>query len=173
MKCFEKNEEQAECMETCLVGIHLDDPMDQRTPWSCQVLERPKGDWLPGLRATHFWDCNGAGCDSTILQPFVQSRYVAAPQYAPADPADFGGARYGERLWLTGAASDDLADFLGPAATCCGDDRHSLGCGRCLLVRNPGAAQADWAAVVMKKSRCPPSSKGCETGKFHMDIAVP
>jgi hypothetical protein len=37
MKCYEKNEEWATCMEVeCEPGEHEDDPKDLRTPWSCR-----------------------------------------------------------------------------------------------------------------------------------------
>lgn len=130
--------------------------------------------WKSGLVGTHYWDCNGAGCDATLLHPWNTAKFVFASQYAPTDPASFKkGARYGEKMWLIGAASDDLAQLLGPDTPCCGHDRRGQACGRCLLVRNPTAVNADWTAVVMKKSRCPPETKGCEKGNLHMDFAVP
>lgn len=123
---------------------------------------------------THYWDCNGAGCDATLLHPWNVRKFVFPSQYAPTDPQDYKkGARYGEKLWLMGAASDALAEILGPDVGCCGHDKRGQACGRCLLVRNPAAVNADWTAVVMKKSRCPPDTKGCEKGKIHMDFAVP
>lgn len=129
--------------------------------------------WQQGLNATHFWDCNGAGCDSTVLQPWNEFAYRYAPQYAPMDPEDYGGSVHGEKLWLTGAASDALSAWLGPNACCGADDANSGGCGQCLLVKNPTATNAHWTAVVMKKSRCPPESHGCELPFMHIDIAVP
>lgn len=126
------------------------------------------------LNATHFWDCNGGGCDAATLSPWDESKYVYAPYYAPLNPQDFGGAAYGENLWLTGAASDALSDLLGDDSSCCGSDPAKPGgCGRCLLVQNPSALMSNWTAVVMKKSRCPPESPGCELPHIHMDIAVP
>jgi len=172
-KCYQKNETFAKCKASCTLGLDLDDPLAERTPWSCKILEEPKGPWRPGLRATHFWDCNGAGCDSTTLSPWIKKKYIYAPQYAPLDPHEHGGAEYGEKMWLTGAASDTLAELLGTDASCCGKDTDSGACGRCVLVRNPTAIEAEWTAVVMKKSRCPPESNQCEAGKLHMDIAVP
>eukprot|EP00932_Pfiesteria_piscicida_P010401 SRR837773.2133.p1 GENE.SRR837773.2133~~SRR837773.2133.p1 ORF type:complete len:270 (-),score=44.58 SRR837773.2133:14-739(-) len=59
---------------------------------------------------------------------------------------------------------------MGEDAPCCG---VGAGCGRCLLVRNPSAERWNWTAVIMKKSRCPPESKGCEAGRRHMDFAIP
>lgn len=127
---------------------------------------------MQGLPATHFWDCNGAACDATRLQPWNQYEYKYAPQYAPLDPSKYGGAAYGEKLWMTGAASDALAAMLGPDSDCCGaDTAGGGGCGKCVLVRNPTATQAAWTAVIMKKNRCPPWSNGCD--KVHLDIAVP
>ena len=125
-------------------------------------------------KATHFWDCNGAACDSRTLQPFVPRNYRYSAQYAPLDPGDYGGSAYGERLWMTGAASDSLSTLLGADDGCCGTDPDGGGgCGKCVLVRNPGAVNADWSAVVMKKNRCPPWSSGCEAGNVNLDVAVP
>jgi len=131
--------------------------------------------WQGGLRATHFWDCNGAGCDAATLQPWEPRRYVYSPRYAPLDPSTLGGAQYGESLWLTAAASRGLAALLAADAPCCGADANdgSGGCGRCLLVRNPAATRANLTAVVMKKSFCPPANGACAAAKAHVDIAVP
>jgi len=127
------------------------------------------------LKATHFWDCSGAACDSRTLLPFSSRKYVYATQYAPLNPNDFpNGAQYGEKLWMTGAASDSLSAFLGEDEGCCGQDPDGGGgCGKCLLVRNANAINADWSAVVMKKNRCPPFSNNCELGKMNLDLAVP
>jgi len=92
------------------------------------------------------------------------------------DPDDFGGAKYGEQLWLTGAASDGLSALMGPDDSCCGETKPNEGpggCGKCVLVKNTNSAHPDWTAVVMKKNRCPPWSHGCGAGSVHMDIAVP
>lgn len=72
------------------------------------------------ITATHFWDCNGAACDSRTLQPFNIRKYAYANEYAPQDPSKLGGALYGERLWMTGAASDTLSRMLGADDGCCG-----------------------------------------------------
>ena len=110
------------------------------------------------LTATHFWDCNGAGCDSRTLDPWDERKYAYASQYAPKDPNDHGGASsYGEMLWLTGAASDSLSTLLAPDAGCCGSDPDGGGgCGKCVLVTNPSAVKSEWKAIAMKKNRCPP-----------------
>ena len=124
-------------------------------------------------QATHYWDCNGAGCDSRTLQPWNMNKYMYAPNYAPVDPATIGSQPlYGEKMWMTAAASDTLAAMLGDADGCCGDDPEG-GCGKCVLVTNPSAVNSDWKAVVMKKNRCPPSSNHCEEGKMNLDIAAP
>jgi len=125
------------------------------------------------LHLTHFWDCNGMGCDATVMRPFDKWRYIASPAYSPQDPKLHGGAEYGEKMWLVGAASDTLARIFGEADPCCGLDYSSPGCGRCLLIQNPDAVESNWSAVVMKKSRCPPESLGCEEGNVHLDLAVP
>lgn len=79
---------------------------------------------------------------------------------------------YGEKLWMVGAASDALSAALGSDSDCCGaDNEGGGGCGKCLLVQNPTAVNSAWTAVVMKKSRCPPWSHGCN--EPHMDFAVP
>jgi len=125
------------------------------------------------MRMTHYWDCNGQGCDATVLQPWNEQKYVSPPGYGPQDPADFGGSMFGEKMWLTGAVSDALASLLGPDDACCGSDHSSGGCGKCLLVQNPHSTHPDWTAIVMKKNRCPPESAGCGNGQPHLDIASP
>jgi len=128
--------------------------------------------WSP-LQATHFWDCNGGGCDATTLNPWDPFVYSYASWYAPLNPKYYaGGAQYGETLWMTGAASDYLSGLLGRADGCCGDDKFG-GCGKCLLVRNDNAVNKNWTAIVMKKNRCPLEATGCEKGKAHFDLAVP
>ena len=124
------------------------------------------------LKATHYWDCNGQHCDSSVLQPWDESKYVSPPGYGPQDPADHGGAVYGEKMWLTGAASDSLATLLGGDDPCCGSDQSGA-CGKCLLIQNPGAVNANWTAVVMKKNRCPPWTNGCGANEPHFDVAAP
>jgi len=62
---------------------------------------------------------------------------------------------------------------LGSLGGCCGLDYGSPGCGKCLLIQNPESVHADWTAVVMKKSRCPPWTKGCGGWTSHFDLAVP
>mmetsp|Transcript_10555 Transcript_10555/g.33368 ORF Transcript_10555/g.33368 Transcript_10555/m.33368 type:complete len:288 (-) Transcript_10555:290-1153(-) len=107
-----------------------------------------------------------------LLNPWNLREYKYAPQYAPTDPNKHGGALYGERLWLTGAASDSLTRLMGPDTDCCGADGDGGGgCGQCLLVKTASSNHPDWLAVIMKKNRCPPWSNGCD--KVHMDVAVP
>jgi len=113
------------------------------------------------------------GCDATTLQPWNPAKYVASPGYSPLNPAENGGAAYGEKLWMVGAASDTLAALIGADDGCCGKDNDSGGCGRCLLVQNPDAVNADWTAVIMKKNRCPPWTNGCGNGATHFDFAAP
>lgn len=125
------------------------------------------------LKATHYWDCNGQGCDATTLQPWDENKYVSPPGYGPQNPNDHGGAMYGEKMWLTGAASDSLVALLGDNDPCCGRDDSSGGCGKCLLIQNPDAVNADWTAVVMKKNRCPPWTNGCGADEPHFDVAAP
>merc|ERR1719450_1978576 len=131
------------------------------------------GPWNSGMKLTHFWDCNGMGCDATTLQPWDMDKYVASPGYSPQDPNDFGGPVYGEKMWVVGAASDSLAQLLGDDDSCCGSDTQSGGCGKCALIRVSSATNADWTALIMKKNRCPPNSNGCEAGNVHFDVAVP
>lgn len=82
------------------------------------------GVWLtnPPLKATHFWDCSGAACDASTLQPWDATKYRYSPMYAPLNPGDHGGPKYGEKIWMTGAANDYLSDLMGADATCCGKD---------------------------------------------------
>lgn len=136
------------------------------------------GDWDgENMKMTHYWDCSGQGCDAGTLQPWDSSKYITPPGYGPQDPAEFpGGPKYGEVLWLTGAASDALSILMGDDDGCCGIDPNDGGvggCGKCALVQNPDSLHPDWTAVVMKKNRCPPSSNGCGNGEPHFDIAAP
>ena len=142
-------------------------------PTSTPVDENPGGEWLDDLHLTHYWDCSGQACDSTTLSPWDDEKWVCPIGYGPQDPGDFGGAIYGEKMWLTGAANDDLSDMLGEDDGCCGEDRGRGGCGKCLLLQNPESIQPAWTAIVMKKNRCPPESTGCGPGSAHFDVAVP
>merc|ERR1719203_1120893 len=143
------------------------------TALTTSVPQSTIASWKSGMKLTHFWDCNGMGCDATTLQPWDEDKYVASPGYSPQDPNDFGGSVYGEKMWVVGAASDTLANMLGPDDGCCGSDSDSMGCGKCALIRVPSATNSDWTALIMKKNRCPPHSNGCEIGNVHFDVAVP
>jgi len=128
------------------------------------------------MKMTHYWDCSGQGCDAATLQPWDLGKFISPPGYAPQDPEDFGGSIYGEKMWLTGAASDALSQLLGPDDACCGSDPNDGGvggCGKCVLVQNPQSLHPDWTAVMMKKNRCPPWSNGCGAGEPHFDVAAP
>jgi len=138
-----------------------------------EVATTPAADWTTGVKLTHFWDCNGMACDAGTLQPWDQSKYVASPGYSPQNPENHGGSVYGERMWLVGAASDSLSALLGENDPCCGSADVGMGCGKCVLIRVPGALESDWTALVMKKNRCPPWSNGCEEGRIHFDMAIP
>lgn len=107
------------------------------------------------IKGSHFWDCNGLGCDSSTLSPWDPKLFVAPDGYQPQDPLTRGGPKYGERLWMVGAASDKLATMLGDDSGCCGTDSSTTkgGCGKCMLVQNMNAVNFDWKVVVMKKSR--------------------
>eukprot|EP00929_Paragymnodinium_shiwhaense_P025321 TRINITY_DN15348_c0_g1_i11.p1 TRINITY_DN15348_c0_g1~~TRINITY_DN15348_c0_g1_i11.p1 ORF type:complete len:424 (+),score=33.12 TRINITY_DN15348_c0_g1_i11:112-1383(+) len=133
------------------------------------------GNWDgENMKMTHYWDCSGQGCDATVLQPWDVSKYVSPPGYGPQDPNDHGGAVYGEKMWLTGAASDTLSALMGPDDGCCGGmDDGSGGCGKCVLVENRDSLHPDWTAVVMKKNRCPPEAEGCGANEPHFDVAAP
>merc|ERR1712242_535609 len=76
------------------------------TSTTLELSTTQAGDWATGVKLTHFWDCNGMACDAGTLQPWDQSKYVASPGYSPQNPDNHGGAVYGERMWLVGAASD-------------------------------------------------------------------
>ena len=133
----------------------------------CQaILTKASGD--------HVWDCNGGGCDSNTLKPWNSRKYRYSPLYAPLDPKDYGGSVYGEKMWMTGAASHSLSYLLGNDDGCCGRDSYGVGgCGKCMLISNPSSEHPDWKVIVMKKNQCPPEATGCEIGKVHIDIAVP
>eukprot|EP00418_Pyrodinium_bahamense_P067041 CAMPEP_0179100626 /NCGR_PEP_ID=MMETSP0796-20121207/46485_1 /TAXON_ID=73915 /ORGANISM="Pyrodinium bahamense, Strain pbaha01" /LENGTH=368 /DNA_ID=CAMNT_0020798459 /DNA_START=49 /DNA_END=1151 /DNA_ORIENTATION=- len=178
-KCFTQNIHWAQCKKKC--PKHWDcteiteetaHPRQKADHSQAEAESEGKDDGIPKLRATHFWDCNGGSCDAPVLQPWDQKIYVYAPQYAPADPMDYGGPMYGEKLWMTGAASDLLSEKMGPDREGCGySTEGGGGCGQCIIVRNPWAKNPNWTAIVMKKNRCPPESHGCHLA--HMDIAVP
>ena len=87
-------------------------------------VQAQPGAWLtnPPLKATHFWDCSGAACDATTLKPWDPAKYRYSPMYAPLNPTDYGGSKYGEKMWMTGAANDYLSDLMGSDAACCGKD---------------------------------------------------
>jgi len=132
------------------------------------------GSWVgSNMKLTHYWDCSGQGCDAATLQPWDKSKYISPPGYGPQDPSDFGGAMYGEKMWLTGAASDALSKLMGPDDGCCGQDGGRGGCGKCALIQVPNSIHPDWTAVIMKKNRCPPWSAGCGANEPHFDVAVP
>merc|ERR1712156_451100 len=113
-----------------------------------ELSTTPSGDWATGVKLTHFWDCNGMACDAGTLQPWDDSKYVASPGYSPQNPDNHGGAVYGERMWLVGAASDSLSALLGENDPCCGSADVGMGCGKCVLIRVPGALESDWTANV-------------------------
>lgn len=128
------------------------------------------------MKMTHYWDCSGQGCDAGTLQPWNKEKYISPPGYGPQDPMDHGGPMYGEKLWLTGAASDALSQLMGDDDGCCGADPNDGGvggCGKCALVQNPNSEHPEWTAVVMKKNRCPPWSNGCGANEPHFDVAAP
>merc|ERR1719285_955256 len=161
------------CWEANVVGGTGSTSTAASTTTSTTLPQSTSGSWNNGMKLTHFWDCNGMGCDATTLQPWDDDNYVAAPGYSPQDPNDFGGSVYGEKMWVVGAASDTLAQMLGADDGCCGSDNASMGCGKCALIRVPSATNGDWTALIMKKNRCPPNSNGCEAGNVHFDVAVP
>mmetsp|Transcript_4615 Transcript_4615/g.14824 ORF Transcript_4615/g.14824 Transcript_4615/m.14824 type:complete len:391 (+) Transcript_4615:73-1245(+) len=132
------------------------------------------GEWKTGMTLTHYWDCNGQSCDSKTLQPWDPSKYVAAPGYAPQDPDDHGGAEYGEKIWFTGAPSEFASKMLADSDECCGDTDHGEhGCGKCFLIQNPEAINADWTVIAMKKNVCAMGSPHCGEGEANFDLAVP
>lgn len=183
--CYEKNFHWAQCLQSC-------EPQPHDPHWSCTQIgvEPPAPEppvvapapppapggpaYLPykGLSGTHFWDCNGGSCDAPVLQPWETKQYKYSPHYAPVDPMKHGGPAYGEKIWMTGAASFSISQELGPDTDCCGfDDKGGGGCGQCLLVRTDNAVNSDWTAIIMKKNLCPDHGGVC-SGK-HFDFAVP
>jgi len=173
-KCYMKTQWNAFCRASKPVG------------WLGHTIksQRPGGDGQqPGsnssqprwreISSAHYWDCNGQSCDVAHLQPWNASRFVAAPEYAPMDPEEYGGNAYGEKIWMTGAVSDAVSRLLGPDANNCGSDSGGGGgCGQCMLIHNPDADK-NWTAVVMKKKRCDPWDTNCGDGRSHLDVAVP
>ncbi len=98
MSCYEKDEYWASCRASCTPGINPNDPPEYQTPWSCKLIgggggptpqpapgPRPTptptpqttpGGWAgSSMKATHYWDCSGQGCDATTLQPWDQAKY--------------------------------------------------------------------------------------------------
>jgi len=169
--CFAEGNNLLECPNLATLCSSGPEPEPEPKP------EPPPPAWVGDkMKMTHYWDCNGQGCDASTLQPWNQAKYISPPGYGPQDPADFGGPLYGEKMWLTGAASDALSQLMGDDDGCCGGDPNDGGvggCGKCLLVQNPQSMHPDWTAVVMKKNRCPPHSYGCDSGKPHFDVAAP
>ena len=126
------------------------------------------------IKGTHFWDCSGGACDSRTLNPWDPSKYKYAAEYAPLNPNEYGGALYGEKMWMTGAASNGLSALLNGDDGCCGSNPEGGGgCGKCVLVQNPSAVNKDWKVLVMKKNQCPPEATGCGNGNLHLDLAAP
>ena len=105
------------------------------------------------------WDCFPATCDKSTSN----ERNVFAAQYAPQNPSSFGGAVYGEQLWMTGSFS--------PAVTEKMKIRGSSSCGKCLLVNNFDAVNSQWRVIVMKKDECPSSAPYCAGS--HINLKVP
>jgi len=135
---------------------------------------KDKGNWKTGLSVTHYYDCGGQSCDAPLLQPWDKTKFIAGPGYTVLDPNDFGGAKYGEKMWIYGAASDILAKEMGKNIPDLGyitEGDANFGCGQSILIRNSNAKNPDWTALVMRKSRCPPWSSGCD--KAHMDLMIP
>ena len=156
---------------------------------SCQnknleTLENMNIDWKSGLSVTHYYDCGGQSCDSSFMKNYDDSKFIAGKGYTVLDPKDFGGSVYGEKMWIYGAASDELAEQMGDnikdlgvispydEAASSGGVAPSVGCGQSILIKNPNAKNKHWTALVMRRSRCPPSSPGCN-GDPHMDLMIP
>ena len=76
---------------------------------------------------------------------------MASPGYSPQDPNNHGGAVYGEKMWLVGAASDGLSTLLGTNDNCCGTSTEG-GCGKCILVQNAnsGSFKTFFSFLMMK-----------------------
>jgi len=152
-------------------------PAPTAQPASSTAAPTTSEDWDgENMKMTHYWDCSGQGCDATTLQPWDVNKYISPPGYGPQDPDAHGGALYGEKMWVTGAASDALSELMGSDDGCCGEDPNDGGvggCGKCALVQNPDSLHPEWTAVVMKKNRCPPWSNGCGAGEPHFDVAAP
>merc|ERR1719310_371264 len=66
-----------------------------------------------------------------------------------------------------------MLSLLGDDDGCCGKDKDSGGCGKCLLIQNPESTNPGWTAVIMKKNRCPPWTNGCAASEPHFDVAAP
>mmetsp|Transcript_12227 Transcript_12227/g.27702 ORF Transcript_12227/g.27702 Transcript_12227/m.27702 type:complete len:618 (+) Transcript_12227:119-1972(+) len=185
--CFEKDTTFAQCLSKCPNATNASEAAavknesKQSSLWTCRVLGKAepikssrKVHWDgSNLTLSHYWNCDGQSCDAMTLKPWNASLYVAPAGYGPLNPNDFGGASYGEKLWLTGSASDALSAMLGNDTDCCGKEPKGVGgCGRCILI-SVDSAVAGWRALVMKKDRCPPDMAGCAGNKLHLGIAAP
>lgn len=164
------SQSQQNCEGSCTGHFCPDGPSPTPPPPTPPGPPTPPSPGTQNAGGSHFWDCSGMGCDAGTLQPWDPSKYKAAAAYAPMDPAEHGGALYGEKMWLTGAASDALSNQLGPNDACCGSHPEG-GCGKCVLITVDSAVHSDWSAVVMKKSQCPSNSHGCDVP--HLDLAIP
>mmetsp|Transcript_20201 Transcript_20201/g.47120 ORF Transcript_20201/g.47120 Transcript_20201/m.47120 type:complete len:624 (-) Transcript_20201:34-1905(-) len=200
--CFEKDLAYAECAKQCPQGrgksaagannastgtwLNATNASNENVSWTCRMLTQATATNQVGgsdsvvkwdgdnLTLAHDWNCDGQSCDAMTLQPWNAERYVTPPGYAPLDPRDFGGAMYGEKMWLVGSASDALSTALGADSACCGKDPKGVGgCGKCILIEVPSAIQKTWRALVMKKHRCPPDVAMCAGDKLGMTLAVP
>jgi len=57
------------CWEANVVGGTGSTSTAVSTTTSTTLPQSTIGSWNSGMKLTHFWDCNGMGCDATTLQP--------------------------------------------------------------------------------------------------------
>ncbi|KRX00501.1 RlpA-like double-psi beta-barrel domain [Pseudocohnilembus persalinus] len=132
--------------------------------------------WYDG-KGTIYWDCSGMACDSPrVPNEWTNGKnpyYIARSYYAPKQ-VDDSESVYGESLWATMAASDNLGNLLGNNADNYQGINDHTGCGKCVLMKVPSATNSETIALVMKTNRCPPWSNGCSNSDpYHIDLAVP
>jgi len=66
--CYLKDNNYGTCLQTCTPGIHVDEPSQFRTPWSCQALGESPPQKLPQQQqcTPHHQDCRSTRCCTDV-----------------------------------------------------------------------------------------------------------
>lgn len=155
--CFQKNEHFADCRESCVQGIHHNDPKEHQTAWSCKPLFVPK----PVL--------GGEANESAILGPpfgkkialkSSHEKYIAAHPngYMEADREEVKG-------WETFTVhhSRDNADHKFSLKS---DHGKWVACEQHYTVKADRTAQHDWEEFIWVDNDDGSVSLLCHTGKY-------